>query len=212
VPAEIAITSLRLDEIHPDPLNPRNNTGAVEMVAASIRKYGFLVPIVVDKDRKIVAGHTRFLAARMMRLGSVPCVQADELTPELAREFAIAENRTSDFSFFDLEKLAALAGEMSDEFVADFDIESLLSEVEFDIDAMPEDRTPDKREGLDLAPFEKYQYVCIICRTTYDYTNLLQRLGLDDLQRRYVGEYLKRGSSTGRVIEYPDFVAKIDGE
>jgi hypothetical protein len=201
---------VRLDDLHPDPTNPRNNAGAVEMVAASIRTYGFLVPLVVDGDGKIVAGHTRYLAARMLRLEAVPCVQADHLTPELAREFQIAENRTSDFSFFDLGKLQAIADELSDQFVADFDMDSLLAGLVDQQPQLPVEQTPEKRDGLDLAPFEKYQYVTIICRNTYDYTNLLERLGLEDVQRRYIGGFLKRGSSTGRVIEYAEFVQRMD--
>lgn len=203
---------LNLNDVEPDPENPRNNTGAVEMVAASIRKFGFLVPLVVNADHKIVAGHTRYLAAAMMGLKQVPCIEADELTPELQREFAIAENRTSDFAFFDVGKLAEQVDELSEEFIAEFDIESLLSDLAGDEpDDTPSGRVPDKREGLDLAPFEKYQYVTIICRNTYDYTNLLDRLGLEDVQRRYVGKYLKRGASIGRIIEYPDFVRRVGG-
>ena len=203
---------LNVNDLAPDPDNPRNNTGAVSMVAASIRKFGFLVPLVVNGDHKIVAGHTRYQAAAMMGVESVPCVVAEELTPELQREFSIAENRTSDFSFFDIAKLAQMTDELDEEFIAEFDIESLLSDLDDEVadDEAPM-RTPDKREGLDLAPFEKYQYVTIICRNTYDYTNLLDRLGLEDIQRRYVGKYLKRGSTIGRIIEYPDFVRKVGG-
>lgn len=206
------IEILRLDDLTPDPDNPRNNASAIEPVAASIRNYGFLVPLVVDDTGKILAGHTRYAAARMIGLQEVPCVRADHLSPELAREFSIAENRSSDFAFFDLTMLSEMASELSEQFVAEFDIDSLLGgmdlEAEPDLSAPP---TPEKREGLDLMPFEKYQYVTIICRNTYDYTNLLQRLGLENIQSRYVGKYLKRGSSIGRIMEYPAFVEKIDG-
>src|SRR5262245_47982596 len=106
--AALTVTVLPLRDLHPDPGHPRNNTAAVEMIASSIRQYGFLVPIVVNAERKIIAGHARYLAARMLRLDEVPCVLAEDLTPEQEREFAIAENRTSDFSFFDLAKLSEM--------------------------------------------------------------------------------------------------------
>jgi hypothetical protein len=209
--ASLTVTMMPLSELHPDPANPRNNASAIEMVAASIRDFGFQVPIVVNDEHVIIAGHSRYLAAQMLKLKEVPVVVADELTPEQQRGFAIAENRTSDFSFFDIGKLTELAAELPEQYIAEFDLESLLADLDGDMPDLPTVTAPTKREGLDLAPYEKYQYVTIICRNTYDYTNLLERLGLQDLQRAYVGMYLKRGSSTGRIIEYPEFLRKIDG-
>jgi hypothetical protein len=208
---ELTVTMLPIGEVSPDPDNPRNNSGAIEMIAASIRDFGFLVPLVVNRDHKLIAGHARFQAARMLRMSEVPVVIAEELTPEQEQGFAIAENRASDFSFFDLDKLGAIVEGLPEQYVAEFDLESLVGELE-GIEELVTQVMPEKREGLDLAPFEKYQYVTIICRNTYDYANLLERFGLEDIQRRYVGEYLKRGSSTGRVIEYAEFVRRIDGD
>ena len=206
------IVMLPLGELQPDPKNPRTNSGAVEKVAESIRQFGFNVPIGINAEHLILAGHTRFLAASMLGLEEAPCIVLDHLTAEQQREYNIADNRASDFSFFDLGKLSELADELSEEFIADFDLDGLLSGVEdYGVTDAPVEAEPEKRHGLDLAPFEKYQYVTIICRTTYDYTNLLGRLGLEDVQARYVGQYLKRGQSTGRIIEYADFVRKIDG-
>ena len=135
--AALTVEMLPLDDLHPDPRNPRNNTAAIEMIASSIRQFGFLVPLVVDADRKIIAGHARYLAARMLKLTDVPCVLADDLTPEQATGFSVAENRTSDFSFFDLVKLSEMAVDLPPEFVADFDLESLLSDLNPDEVAVP---------------------------------------------------------------------------
>lgn len=208
----LTVTMLPLRDIHPDPANPRNNTSAIEMVAASIRNFGFKVPIIVDAEHNIVAGHSRYLAAEMLKLEEVPCVIADDLSPEELKGLSIAENRASDFSFFDLGKLAEMAVDLPEQYVAEFDLQSLLIDPEDSEPFVAPEATPEKRTGLDLAPFEKYQYVTIICRNTYDYTNLLERLGLEDMQARYVGKYLKRGMSIGRIIEYPEFVRRVDGE
>ena len=62
--------------------NPRKNDGAVEAVANSIREFGFKVPIVIDSKGVIVCGHTRVKAARALGLATVPCIIADDLTPE----------------------------------------------------------------------------------------------------------------------------------
>jgi hypothetical protein len=203
------VQMLPLADLHPDPRNPRNNTGAIEMIASSIRQFGFKVPLVVNADRLILAGHARYLAAQMLHLTEVPCVLADDLTVEQQRGFSIAENRTSDFSFFDIAKLAEMSTELPEELVADFDLASLLGSVDDPQLQLVAPAVPEKREGLDLAPFEKYQYVTIVCRNTYDYSNLLDRLGLEDIQARYVGGFLKRGSSTGRVMEYAEFLRRV---
>lgn len=58
------IINLKLEDIKPYEKNPRKNDGAVDQVAASIKEFGFKVPIIIDKDNIIVAGHTRYKAAK----------------------------------------------------------------------------------------------------------------------------------------------------
>lgn len=197
-------------DILPNPDNPRVNSGAVGYVVESIRQFGFKVPLVINADGMILAGHTRYRAALQLGLTELPCIDATDLTPEQQTAFAIAENRTSDFAFFDLPRLTDQMAELPPELLSAFEMDSLLTS-----DANDDDDDSDgdgskpslsKRPGLDLAPFEKYQYVTIICRTEFDYVNLLARLGLEDVQKRYVAGALKRGTSYGRVIEYSDFV------
>lgn len=67
------IIEKHLDEIEPYERNPRKNDEAVAYVANSIKEFGFKVPIVIDKDGIIVAGHTRYKAARKLHLDTVPC-------------------------------------------------------------------------------------------------------------------------------------------
>ena len=69
------------DSLIPYINNPRKNTAAVDKVAASIKEFGFKVPIIIDSDNVIIAGHTRLLAAKKLGIESVPCVIADDLTP-----------------------------------------------------------------------------------------------------------------------------------
>ena len=85
--------------------NPRNNDGAVDAVAASIREFGFKVPVIVDGDNVIVAGHTRVKAARELGMETVPCIIADDLTPEQVRAFRLADNKTAELAGWDFEKL-----------------------------------------------------------------------------------------------------------
>lgn len=85
--------------------NPRLNDGAVDAVAASIKEFGFKVPIVVDSDGVIVAGHTRLKAAKKLGLDSVPVIVADDLSPEQVKAFRLADNRVGELAEWDLGKL-----------------------------------------------------------------------------------------------------------
>lgn len=85
--------------------NPRNNDLAVEKVKYSIERFGFLVPVIIDMNYVIVAGHTRVRACRELGIQSVPCVIADELTEEQINFFRLVDNKTSEYSDWDFEKL-----------------------------------------------------------------------------------------------------------
>lgn len=98
---EIEITKLREYEN-----NPRYNDGAVLAVAESIKQFGFKVPIVIDKDGVIIAGHTRFKAAQRLGMDKVPAIKADDLTPEQARAFRLADNKTAELADWDMTKLS----------------------------------------------------------------------------------------------------------
>ena len=95
----------RLDEIKPYKNNPRHNDEAVDAVANSIREFGFKVPIVVDSEGVIVAGHTRYKAAKKLRLDKVPCIIADDLTDEQVRAFRLADNKVGELATWDLDAL-----------------------------------------------------------------------------------------------------------
>lgn len=85
--------------------NPRNNDLAVEKVKHSIERFGFLFPVIVDVNFTIVAGHTRVRACRELGIQSVPCIIADELTDEQINLFRLVDNKTSEYSDWDFEKL-----------------------------------------------------------------------------------------------------------
>lgn len=85
--------------------NPRRNEKAVDAVAASIQEFGFKVPIIVDREGVIVAGHTRLKAAKKLGMDTVPCIIADDLTDEQIRAFRLADNRTAELAEWDPELL-----------------------------------------------------------------------------------------------------------
>lgn len=100
-----------LSEIRPYDNNPRDNDAAVKPTAESIRQFGFQAPIIVDKDGVIIAGHTRYKAAKRLHLGKVPVIVASELTPEQVKAYRIADNSTGEVAKWNIDLLTAeLAG------------------------------------------------------------------------------------------------------
>lgn len=111
-----------LTQIKPYEKNPRVNDAAVDAVARSIQDFGFRQPIVVDKDGVIVVGHTRWKAASKLSLGEVPVHVANELTPEQAKAYRIADNKLNQLSEWDSELLAMELGELK---MLDVDLNAL---------------------------------------------------------------------------------------
>ena len=99
------IKELKLKDIIPYEKNPRKNDEAVKYVAESIKQFGFKVPIVIDKDNVIVAGHTRYKASKKLGLESVPCVVADDLNEEQIKAFRLADNKVSEKAEWDFDLL-----------------------------------------------------------------------------------------------------------
>lgn len=101
-----AVQERPLKDVHPAGNNPRSiSKKAIEITAASIKRFGWQQPIVVDKRGVILAGHTRLKAAQHLKLKTVPVVVAEHLTDEEARAYRIADNRTSDYTTWDYPEL-----------------------------------------------------------------------------------------------------------
>jgi ParB-like chromosome segregation protein Spo0J len=103
-----------IEKVKPYDRNPRRNDKAVEAVAKSIREFGFRQPIVVDKDGVIVVGHTRYKAALKLGLATVPVHVAADLSPQQARAYRIADNRTNETAEWDVDLLPIELGELRD--------------------------------------------------------------------------------------------------
>lgn len=85
--------------------NPRNNDEAVGPVANSISEFGFKVPIVATSDGEIINGHTRWKAAKKLKLKTVPVIIADDLTEEQVKAFRLADNKVAEIAQWDIELL-----------------------------------------------------------------------------------------------------------
>jgi DNA modification methylase len=107
------IQMVPVESITPYKRNPRRNEDAVEKVAASIKEFGFKQPIVVDKDRIIIVGHTRLLAAFRLGIKEVPILMATDLSPAQVKAYRLADNRVHEEAEWDEELLALELGDLS---------------------------------------------------------------------------------------------------
>lgn len=110
------IREFGIDEIKPYEKNPRKNEDSVKFVANSIKEFGFKVPIVIDADNVIVAGHTRWKAAKQLGLEKVPCIKADDLSPAQIKAFRLADNKVGEFSQWDMDLLGDELKDLGDVF------------------------------------------------------------------------------------------------
>lgn len=123
------VISVPIEEIKAYENNPRKiPEEAVNALAASIKEFGFKVPVILDRDNVIVAGHTRLEAAKQLGLSEVPCVIADDLTPEQVKAFRLVDNKTGELTGWDFEKL-----DLELEELESFDVD--MSEFGFELNA-----------------------------------------------------------------------------
>ncbi|QPO17166.1 ParB-like nuclease domain protein [Gordonia phage Lilbeanie] len=111
------IRTVPIKTVKPAPDNPRRiPSRAIEVVAESLRTFGWQQPLVVDTDNMLIVGHTRLLAAQSLGLTEVPVVVADKLTPDEVRAYRIADNRTGDFTSWDMPELVKQLDDLADDF------------------------------------------------------------------------------------------------
>lgn len=110
------VRSLGINEVRESATNPRKiSDKAVDLVAQSIRRFGWKQPLVVDRNHKLIVGHTRHRAARSLGLTHVPVIIADDLTPAEVNAYRIADNRSHDYTTWDMPELAKQLEEMAAE-------------------------------------------------------------------------------------------------
>lgn len=135
-----------VDQLIPYENNPRLNDDAVPLVMESIKQFGFKVPIVIDRDNVIVTGHTRLKAAKALGMRTVPCIVADDLTPEQVKAFRLADNKVAEFAEWDFSALETELTEITGLDMTAFGFDALETddepegENENPTDSLPESR------------------------------------------------------------------------
>ena len=157
------IINKKIDELIPYEKNPRINDDAVKYVANSIKEFGFKVPIIIDKNNVIVAGHTRLKASKELGLTEVPCIIADDLNEEQIKAFRLADNKVSekaewDFDLLDKELEDILDIDMND-FGFDLELED-EEETEIIEDEVPEVPEEPKAKLGDIYQLGNHRLMC----------------------------------------------------
>ena len=187
----LQIIEKSITEITPYEKNPRKNDEAVQYVANSIKEFGFKVPIVIDKNGVIVAGHTRYKAAQELGLEKLPCIIADDLTEEQVKAFRLADNKVGELAEWDFD----LLGEELDGI---FDID--MSEFGFDSD-FDEKEEIKKEEGE--VPFSEelllnHNYIVLYFDNDFDWEVAQDKFGLKQVRDLIPRKGQPKG--IGRVI------------
>lgn len=152
------IKMIKVDSIKPYANNPRFNDEAVEYVANSIKEFGFKVPIIIDKNNEIVAGHTRYKASLELDLKEVPCIIADDLNEEQIKAFRLADNKVSERSSWNFELLDDELEEIIDIDMKQFDFDEIEK---IDLNEFFDEESEKKEK-------EKETIICPFCNKEFE--------------------------------------------
>ena len=140
-------------ELQPDPANPRQHSKKqIKQIAKSIKAFGFNVPVLVDAEFKVLAGHGRVLACREAGIEEVPTVCLERLTPAQARAFTIADNKLAENATWDDRLLAEQLRDLSLSDL-DFDIEDIgfeMGEIDMRIESLEDPLAANKTDPADV--------------------------------------------------------------
>jgi site-specific DNA-methyltransferase (adenine-specific) len=171
-----------MDDIHPYEKNPRKNDAAVKYVAESIKQFGFKVPIVIDGEGVIVAGHTRYKAAKKLKMKAVPCIVADDLNEEQIKAFRLADNKVSEKAEWDFDLLADEIDDLFDFDMTVFGFDEMATDEETEADEddfdgeLPEE--PNAQPG-DIYQLGNHRLMCGSATSFEDVDALLNGASID---------------------------------
>lgn len=200
------IINKKISELKPYKNNPRNNKEAVKYVANSIKEFGFKVPIIIDKNAEIIAGHTRLEASKELGLKEVPCIIADDLTEEQVKAFRLADNKVSEIAEWDF---GLLGDELDD--ILNYDMSDFgFIDKEIKINEKKEEKEVEFSEIL----LEEHNYIVLYFDNEIDW---LQAESLFDIKKVKCGATRRDGKikgnmkriGVGRVLKGREAIEKI---
>jgi len=113
----LKIENVSVSQLKPWERNPRTNDHAVKAVATSIKTFGFNVPILCDQDYSIIAGHTRWKAAKTLGMAAIPVIRLT-MAESQRNAFSVADNKTAEIADWDFPMLRDVLEELKAEDVS----------------------------------------------------------------------------------------------
>ena len=199
---------LPIMELKPDPSNPRKHgREQIRAITRSIAAFGFNAPILIDRNKQIVAGHGRYEAAKLNQCAEVPVVWLEHLSETQARAYMLADNKFTDRSSWDDAALAVHLKELS-ELVLDFDIEDIgfeLPEIDFRIQSLDAVGDADLADEFQLFPGFAVSRPSDLWLLGY------HRLYCGSALETTAYDVLLDGAKAATVFTDPPYNVKIDG-
>lgn len=194
------IVNKKIEELIPYENNPRLNDDTIILVENSIKEFGFKVPIVIDKNNVIVAGHTRYRASQRLGLEEIPCIIADDLTDEQIKAFRLADNKVAQKSEWDFDLLDLELNDIKNIDMTDFDF--------FDKTVVDDKKTEKEKiiDKMEIKAFEHYDYLVFVFTNQMDWLNIVNEFDIKKVNAGY-GKTKKVG--VGRVINGKRLLEKL---
>jgi DNA modification methylase len=185
--ADLTISYRQVSELRPSDRNARTHSRKqIRQIAASIKRFGFTNPVLIDDDDRIIAGHGRVAAAKLLRLSDVPTIRLSHLSAAEKRAYILADNRLAEKAGWDPEILAIELQGLID---LDFQVELTGFEMP-DVDIMvegagrvkaagPKDEIPEPSPGAavsqpgDMWVLGAHRLLCADARENAAYVRLL---------------------------------------
>lgn len=188
------VISMAISDIKPYPNNPRKNDDAVTATANSIKEFGWQQPIIVDKDNIIIAGHTRYKAAKQLNMDKVPVVVAKNLSKEQVKAYRLADNKTGEIADWDSEFLEDELANIIDFDMEDFGFEQIKNNVNID-DIFFDDEEQQKKDNALYLKWENKKVV--VSQDTLIFLN------------NKLNEY--KNAETNKEIDFVQWLLKNEG-
>lgn len=203
---KMQIEQMQTGKIKPFEKNPRRNDDSVDAVANSIKAFGFRAPIIVDRDLVIIAGHTRWKAAKKLQLKTVPVIIAEDMTEEQAQAYRIADNSAGSASTWDDELLQEILADIGTAYdMADFGLDT---EAYIDTGEFPDDIEDDEPPAPPKIAVTKYGQIirlgehvllCGDATRAEDMARLMRAAGIE-------------GGGLDMIMTDPPYNVAIEGE
>lgn len=195
------VESVPVDQITPYKQNPKAHPPEqVERIAKSIEAFGFKVPVVVDADNVLVAGHGRLLAAERLGIKEVPAIRADDLTPEQVRAYRIADNKVAESEWVE----DILKNEL-----ADLEIDAMTGFSRDEIDAMFKETEVSEKPEVEFSPelLLEHNYVVLYFDNPLDWQVAVDKFGLKKVRDLVP----RKGQPTGigRVVKGAEWMERF---